>query len=108
MRIALAPTSTVGHHNALALVLTIPEDLVGVGVLTDRPNRHTNDQILAAFTVHVLAFAMRAALGKVEGVIVEIQQGAHRGRALDNDVTPIAPIAAVWPPTRHKLLTTKA
>ena len=108
MRIALAPTSAVGHYNALALVLTIPEYLVGIGILADRPNRHTNDQILAAFAVHVLAFAMRAALGKVEGVIVEIQQGAHRGSALDDHVTPIASITAVWTPAWHKLLTTKA
>lgn len=108
MRIALAPTSAVGHYNALALVLTIPEYLVGIGILADRPNRHTNDQILAAFAVHILAFAMRTALGKVEGVVVEIQQGTHGGSALDDNVTPITPIAAVWPPTRHKLLTTKA
>src|SRR5262249_17304635 len=108
MRIALAPTSTVGHHNALALMLTIPEYFVSVGVLTDRPNRHTNDPILAAFTVHVLAFAMRAALGKVERMVVEIQQGAHGSSALDDNVTSIAPIAAVWPSARHELLTTKA
>src|SRR5215813_8742974 len=108
MRIALAPTSAMGHHNALALVLEIPEYFVGVRVLADCPNRHTNDEILTAFAVHVLAFAMRTALGKVERVVVEIQQGAHRGSALDENVTPIAPIAAVWPPARDKLLTTKA
>ena len=107
-RIALAPTPAVGHHNTLALVLEIPQHLVGVRVLTDRPNRHTNDQILAAFAVHVLAFAMRATLGKVEGVIVQIQQGTHGSSALDDNVTPIAPIATIWPPTRDKLLTTKA
>jgi hypothetical protein len=58
--------------------------------------------------VHVLAFAMRAALGKVERMVVEIQQGAHGGRALDENVTSIAPIAAVWPSARDKLLATKA
>ena len=108
MCIALAPTSAVGHYNALALVLTIPEYLVGIGILADRPNRHTNDQILAAFAVHILAFAMRAALGKVEGMIVQIQQGVHGSIALHDDGPAIAPVATVWPATRNKLLTAKA
>jgi hypothetical protein len=73
MRIALAPTPAVGYHNTLALVLKIPEYLVGIGILAHRPNRYTNDQILAAFAMHVLAFAMRAALSKVEGMVVQIQ-----------------------------------
>jgi hypothetical protein len=73
MRIPLAPTPAVGYNDTLALVLKIPEDLVGIGILAHRPNRYTKDQILAAFAVHVLAFAMRAALGKVEGVVVQIQ-----------------------------------
>jgi hypothetical protein len=108
MRIALAPTPTVGYNDTLALVLKIPEYLVGIGIPANRPNRYTNNQILAAFAVHVLAFAMRAALGKVERVVVQIQQSAHRGSALNDNVTPIAPITAIWPPTRDKLLTTKA
>ena len=58
--------------------------------------------------MHVLAFAMRAALGKVQGMIVQIQQGTHGGSALDDDVTTIAAIAAVWSPARDKLLTAKA
>jgi hypothetical protein len=72
MRIALTPTPTAGHHNTLARVLEIPEHLVSVCVLTDRPNWHTNDQLLTAFAVHVLAFAMRATLGKVQRVVVEV------------------------------------
>ena len=71
-RITLASTPAMGHHNALGLVLKIPQHLVSVRVLTDRPNWHTNDQLLATFAVHVLTFAMRTALGKVKGVVVEI------------------------------------
>ena len=51
---------------------------------------------------------MCATLGKVKGMIVEIQQGVHGGIALHDDGSAIAPIAAVWPPTGDKLLTTKA
>jgi hypothetical protein len=108
MRVALAPTPTTGDNGTLALVLKIPEYLVGIGILTNRPNRDTNDQILTAFAVHVLAFAMRAALGKVEGVVVQIQQRAHRGSALNDNVTPVAPITAIRSPPRDKLLATKA
>jgi hypothetical protein len=59
----------VGHDHPFALVLEIPEYIVGVRVLTDCSNRYTNHQILATFAVHVLTFAMGATLGKVEGVI---------------------------------------
>ena len=57
--------------------------------------------------MHVLAFAMRATLGKVKGMIVQIQQGVHGGITLYDDGSAIATIATVWPTTRDKLLTAK-
>jgi hypothetical protein len=72
MRIPLAPTPAMGHYNALVLVLKIPQHLVSVRVLTDRPHWHTNNPLLATFAMHVLAFAMRTAPGKVQGMVVEI------------------------------------
>ena len=67
-----------------------------------------NVQVLATFAVHVLAFAMCTALGKVKGMIVQIQQGMHGGIALHDDGPAIAPIAAIRSPARDKLLTAKA
>ena len=51
---------------------------------------------------------MRATLGKVKGMIVQIQQGVHGGITLYDDGSAIATIATVWPATRDKLLTAKA
>src|SRR5262249_60438627 len=79
---APAPRAADREH-ALARRRQVAERLAGVAVGDDGPQRHLQDQVLAAGAVTVGTLTVGPALGVVVPAVGEIAERAQRGRGLE-------------------------
>ena len=72
-----------------------------------RANRHHNLDIGTLTAMHIILLAIAARLGGKLALMLEAQQSIDAGIGAQVDMPTAPAIAATWPTTGHKLLTSK-
>ena len=106
--IPLAAAAAGGGDKTLTVLLKIPQYLVRLRIFENGAKGHADEQILAAFAVHIFAFAVRAMGSKIMRVVTEIEERMQRGITLHDDTPAITAVSPIWPATRHILFAAKA
>lgn len=68
------------------------------------PRRHQNCNVLAVFTVTLVALSMPSPLGFEDALVLKMQQGVNSVRTLNIDIAAFTAVPAAGAAFRHKLL----
>ena len=96
--------AAVGEDDAGADADEVGEDLAVGGADDACPAGTRSTRVLPAGAVPVAALAGPAVAGLLVRAVVEVQQRVHAGVDLEDDVAPVAAVAAVGPAERLELL----
>jgi len=72
------------------------------------PRRDAHDEVLAISARTVIGAAGLAVAGELALPVAQIDEGSEVGVYAEVDMTPPAPVTAVWATPRNKLLTAEA
>jgi hypothetical protein len=89
-------------------MLKIPQYLVRLWIFENRAQGHTDDQILAAFAVHIFALAVRPIGSKIVRMVAQIEERMEGGITLHNDTPAVAPISSIGAAAWHILFAAEA
>src|SRR5439155_18435620 len=90
-----APAARAGdRQHALARHREVADERARVAVGDHGADRNAQDQVLPRGAVAVRALAVRAPLGVVVALVVEIQEGSLRGIRLEPEALAVATVAA--------------
>src|SRR5215813_4851396 len=107
-RVATPAPRAADREHALARCRQVAERLAGVAVGDDGPQRHLQDQVLAAGAVTVGTLTVGPALGVVVPAVVKVEERAQLRRGLEPDAAAVTPVAAVGPAVGDVLLAAEA
>src|SRR5690606_30957806 len=97
MHVAQPALAAVGDQQAVAVADQVADDLVGIDVGDHGPDRHGDEQVLAALAVALLAHAVLAALGAEDLLVAEVHQRVEVAVGHQPDAAAVAAVAAVRP-----------
>ena len=107
-RVAAAAMASPGDDQGLVLPDHVRNHRAGLPVLDDGPGGDADDQVRGVPAVHVLALSVRAVPGPVQVLVLEVEQRPLARVDLQDDMAPVAPVAAVRPAPRHVFLAAEA